>query len=193
MAGKIEVNGAKGEILNDTILGNSTVPVSIGGGSAGTINIRAVTITGIGSVSCSGGDGLGSYGLGGAGGRVALSTGSKFTFRGAITASGGRCRGHDVSAAILAGAGTVYVEEDTQSPRRYHRLVVRGNNTETGVTRVQVLAVTDVSGQSPDDFIYDRVTIAGKRSMRNSLIHISETICISVKINQYIVVIKCHL
>ena len=102
VGGGIFVINAKRITLNGVISTNGeSSRGSPGGGSGGSLHVTATTLTGHGKISANGGDSLCG---GGSGGRIALHVGYRRTFKGVITAYGGK-------GAYPGAAGTVFIAE----------------------------------------------------------------------------------
>jgi hypothetical protein len=121
--GAIQLDVTNGLVLNGLFTANGLVGIGAdycggtGGGSGGSIWIKAGEMSGSGVIQANGGNGgAGGYGYGGAGGRVAIDVPeSSNTFNGTVTAYGGSRQG---------GAGTMYWTGG-------NRLVV-DNNSQVG-------------------------------------------------------------
>lgn len=118
--GKIETNGLAGVQINLTQSG--------GGGSGGSIYVRAGTLNGTGIMEANGGNGAGiNHGGGGSGGRIAVYMGGgnfPVTNPSNVHAYGGT---HNQ----VGGPGTVYVENTATDEEQGGMLLVdnRGNNS----------------------------------------------------------------
>ncbi|HEX4351148.1 MAG TPA: carboxypeptidase-like regulatory domain-containing protein, partial [Verrucomicrobiae bacterium] len=113
--------------LEGSISANGMSPTAegSGGGSGGSIQLTALTLTGAGTISANGGGGVLPYSGGGGGGRIAVYyTTNKFT--GKMFARGGQ-------GYAGGGAGTIYSLGSTNTPA--------GNGTNT-ITSVNIGAGT---------------------------------------------------
>ncbi|WAR26297.1 TENX-like protein [Mya arenaria] len=99
---------------------------SCGGGSGGTILIKAYNISGHGVLDVSGGDGSGS-GYGGSGGRIAAHIGSHNLYAGQYLAHGGASPSNSSNAG---GPGTIYKYESNRGPQ-YRELKYNPRLAET--------------------------------------------------------------
>ena len=120
-----------------------------GGGAGGSIIVRTFNFDGDGSLEVNGGSGYMSetpYGGGGAGGRLALYYWGKRTFIGKQEAYGGR------SSVEKGGAGTIYVQDDSNSSSIYRKLVIDNGikSTEPShVREIQELVLTGNQNNRP--------------------------------------------
>jgi hypothetical protein len=96
--------------INGVISANGTAGIvaGAGGGSGGSLNLTAATISGTGKISADGGAGDVFTSGGGAGGRIALTFGSNL-FSGTISAHGG------AGIGLAGGAGTIYLKTNSLS------------------------------------------------------------------------------
>lgn len=95
--------------------GNATIPSS-GGGSGGSILLKAFNFSGHGRLDASGGNGH-TKAAGGSGGRIAVHIGFKNTFSGQYLCHGGR-GGHLTDPKLSdGGPGTVYKYESNRGPQ----------------------------------------------------------------------------
>ena len=103
--------------------------------------------------------------LEGSGGRIAIYIGLGFSqFTGSIEASGGVANFTvPMPNHIPAGAGTIYIEENTDKSIQIKSLIVRGNQV------TKEMATTDITGYKKDHFIYDRIVIECKLSFNFKL------------------------
>lgn len=127
----LEVTGTA--TINGTIYANGGVAYSGGttrnggGGSGGTINIEANTLTlaSTSTLQANGGDRYSSYeGGGGGGGRIALKTLGTLISEGTIQCYGGSGYGNN-----YGGAGTIYIKE-----AGIEKLYIEGTNNNRAVT-----------------------------------------------------------
>lgn len=104
----LEINGFIGNRgLNGTGLNS-------GGGSGGSILIKATNVSGHGELAVTGGSGTG-LGGGGSGGRIAILCRWRYKYRGKLTDHGGQ------GSKYGGAAGTIYIEENNR-PLQYRDL-----------------------------------------------------------------------
>ncbi|MBA3709901.1 MAG: Ig-like domain-containing protein, partial [Planctomycetes bacterium] len=112
-----------------------------GGGSGGTVNITAATISGLGEIRANGGTASGNYNQSaGGGGRIALHATNGTSFGAVAThAFGGVLDGHS------GGAGSIYLRTSSQSPTGGTLILDNNGITAQGSTLLNGVWVTDTS------------------------------------------------
>jgi len=98
--------------------GNGSTDYNTSGGSGGSINLSASTISGGGTISANGGD---SYYAGGSGGRIKLSA-DTISFSGSIQAYGGK----NSPTVAVGSAGTIYKKLSSQT---YGELIINNGSS----------------------------------------------------------------
>jgi hypothetical protein len=106
--------------------GGNAVRNQGGGGSGGSVRLRAQSLTGSGVISAAGGAGI-LNGGGGGGGRIAIELGTN-QFSGVITAIGGR-------GGMVGGAGTIFLTTLKLYPAQ---LIVDNGGQAGGITPVSI-------------------------------------------------------
>ena len=96
------------------------------GGAGGSILINTYYLDGDGSFEANGG--AGSSGGGGGGGRIAIRFSNQSSFIGTMQALGGNGR------SDLGGAGTVFLQDSSNSTRPYRKLIVINGKKERKLT-----------------------------------------------------------
>ena len=114
-AGLIQING----LLSAN--GFQGSGINAGGGSGGSILIKATNMTGHGEISVAGGKGTGSGGAG-AGGRVGIHCRWRYRY-------GGNLRDHGGHSKVGAAAGTIYIEENYRPLQYRHLKYLKKSNT----------------------------------------------------------------
>jgi len=126
--GKVSANGSNAIFSTGSSLGG-------GGGSGGSLYLNAQTLSGTGSLTAHGGDGLNATGGGGGGGgRIAL-TFFNYTFTGTVAAIGG-------TGANSGGAGTIYFRTNSNSSERV--LLNNGGRSGANTPVSSVSSLTDL-------------------------------------------------
>lgn len=122
--------------IDGLILANGKDSATTGGGSGGSINIRAAVLTGHGNISANGASS--SSGGGGGGGRISLiSSGSLSGFLGVASSYGGE-------GSAYGAAGTVY-QEYAQSGGSLVKKIVVDNNGQVSDAYTYISGVTELS------------------------------------------------
>ena len=116
--------------------GNRATNAHSGGGAGGSLFLSAETFSGSGVISANGGDGDTPDGGGGGGGRIALYFATN-NFTGAMKAYGG-------AGFMTGGAGTIYLEADTDSAGQL--LVINSGKRGTNTTFAAAVSNLTVSG-----------------------------------------------
>ena len=120
-----------------------------GGGAGGSIAINALNFDGEGSVEVNGGKGYTGgtpHGGGGAGGRLAVYYRGRKTYIGTLEAYGGG------SSVEKGGAGTVYIQDSSNSSSPHRKLVIDNGIQSSNPSRVgeiQELVLTGNQYSSP--------------------------------------------
>jgi hypothetical protein len=96
-------------------------------GAGGSVNLGCTIFSGAGTIRANG-DGINGIGVGGGGGRVAITFDDMGPFAGQITAFGGRTQTNTCCIAQNGGAGTVYLKKNSDT---YGMLIVDNGGTQT--------------------------------------------------------------